>query len=30
LITGQDQSAASEYALALLHKMTGQSPVSGS
>jgi putative intracellular protease/amidase len=29
LITGQDQSAASEYALALLHKMTGQSPVSG-
>jgi putative intracellular protease/amidase len=30
LITGQDQSAASEYALALLHKMTGHSPVSGS
>jgi putative intracellular protease/amidase len=30
LITGQDQSAASEYALALLHKMTGQSPVSSS
>ena len=30
LITGQDQSAASEYALALLHKMVGQSPVSGS
>src|SRR6202050_5204526 len=30
LITGQDQSAASEYALALLHKMTGQSLVSGS
>jgi putative intracellular protease/amidase len=30
LITGQDQSAASEYALALLHKMTGQTPVSGS
>jgi putative intracellular protease/amidase len=30
LITGQDQSAASEYALALLHKMTGQSPESGS
>jgi putative intracellular protease/amidase len=29
LITGQDQSAASEYALALLHKMTGHSPVSG-
>jgi putative intracellular protease/amidase len=25
LITGQDQSAASEYALALLHKMTGES-----
>ena len=30
LITGQDQSAATEYALALLHKMTGQSPVTGS
>src|SRR5271154_3107723 len=29
LITGQDQSAASEYALALFHKMTGHSPVSG-
>jgi putative intracellular protease/amidase len=29
LITGQDQSAASEYALALLHKMTGHTPVSG-
>jgi putative intracellular protease/amidase len=29
LITGQDQSAASEYALALLHKMTGESPVTG-
>jgi putative intracellular protease/amidase len=28
LITGQDQSAASEYALALLHLMTGLSPVS--
>jgi putative intracellular protease/amidase len=28
LITGQDQSAASEYALALLHMMTGNSPVS--
>jgi putative intracellular protease/amidase len=28
LITGQDQSAASEYALALLHLMTGRSPVS--
>ena len=28
LITGQDQSAASEYALALLHLMTGQNPVS--
>lgn len=30
LITGQDQSAASEYALVLLHKLTGESPVSGS
>jgi putative intracellular protease/amidase len=29
LITGQDQSAASEYALTLLHMMMGQSPVSG-
>jgi len=28
LITGQDQSAASEYGLALLHLMTGHSPVS--
>jgi putative intracellular protease/amidase len=28
LITGQDQSAASEYALAMLHLMTGSSPVS--
>jgi putative intracellular protease/amidase len=28
LITGQDQSAASEYALAFLHLMTGHSPVS--
>jgi putative intracellular protease/amidase len=28
LITGQDQSAASEYGLALLHLMTGQNPVS--
>jgi putative intracellular protease/amidase len=27
LVTGQDQSAASEYALALLHLMTGHSPV---
>jgi putative intracellular protease/amidase len=27
LITGQDQSAASEYALAMLHLMTGHSPV---
>src|SRR5271154_1739321 len=27
LITGQDQSAASEYALALLHLMTGHSPL---
>ena len=27
LITGQDQSAASEYALAFLHLMTGHSPV---
>jgi putative intracellular protease/amidase len=30
LITGQDQSAASEYALAFLRTMTGHSPVSGS
>jgi putative intracellular protease/amidase len=28
LITGQDQSAASEYTLAMLHLMTGHSPVS--
>jgi putative intracellular protease/amidase len=28
LITGQDQASASEYALALLHMMTGDSPVS--
>jgi putative intracellular protease/amidase len=28
LITGQDQASASEYALALLHMMTGHSPVS--
>jgi putative intracellular protease/amidase len=28
LITGQDQSAASEYGIALLHLMTGHSPVS--
>ena len=28
LITGQDQSAASEYAIALLHLMSGHSPVS--
>jgi len=28
LITGQDQSAASEYAIALLHLMTGHTPVS--
>ncbi len=27
LITGQDQSAASEYALAMLHLMTGHTPV---
>ncbi len=27
LVTGQNQQSASEYALALLHKMTGQSPV---
>jgi len=27
LITGQDQSAASEYAIALLHLMTGHTPV---
>jgi putative intracellular protease/amidase len=28
LITGQDQASASEYALALLHMMTGHNPVS--
>jgi putative intracellular protease/amidase len=28
LITGQNQQSASEYALVLLHKMTGDSPVS--
>jgi putative intracellular protease/amidase len=28
LVTGQNQQSASEYALALLHKMTGRSPVS--
>jgi putative intracellular protease/amidase len=28
LVTGQNQQSASEYALALLHKMTGSSPVS--
>jgi putative intracellular protease/amidase len=28
LITGQDQSAASEYAIAMLHLLNGQSPVS--
>jgi putative intracellular protease/amidase len=29
LLTGQNQQSASEYALVLLHMMTGQSPVSG-
>jgi len=29
LITGQNQQSASEYALALLHLMAGQTPVSG-
>jgi putative intracellular protease/amidase len=29
LITGQNQQSASEYALVLLHAMTGHSPVSG-
>jgi putative intracellular protease/amidase len=29
LVTGQNQQSASEYALVLLHTMTGQSPVSG-
>jgi len=28
LVTGQNQQSASEYALSLLHKMTGNSPVS--
>ncbi len=28
LVTGQNQQSASEYALALLHVMAGQSPVS--
>jgi putative intracellular protease/amidase len=28
LITGQDQSSASEYALAMLHLMTGSTPIS--
>ena len=28
-VTGQNQQSASEYALVLLHTMTGQSPVSG-
>jgi putative intracellular protease/amidase len=28
LITGQNQQSASEYALAMLHKMTGETPVS--
>jgi putative intracellular protease/amidase len=28
LVTGQNQQSASEYALVLLHKMTGRSPVS--
>jgi putative intracellular protease/amidase len=27
LVTGQNQQSASEYALVLLHTMTGQSPV---
>lgn len=27
LLTGQNQQSASEYALAFLHMMTGQSPV---
>jgi putative intracellular protease/amidase len=30
LITGQDQASASEYALAMLHMMTGHNPVSTS
>jgi putative intracellular protease/amidase len=29
LVTGQNQQSASEYALVLLHTMTGQSPVTG-
>jgi len=29
LVTGQNQQSASEYALVLLHAMSGQSPVSG-
>jgi putative intracellular protease/amidase len=29
LVTGQNQQSASEYALALLHAMTGSSPVAG-
>jgi putative intracellular protease/amidase len=29
LVTGQNQQSASEYALVLLHTMTGQSPVAG-
>src|SRR5271155_826879 len=29
LVTGQNQQSASEYALALLHAMSGRSPVSG-
>jgi putative intracellular protease/amidase len=29
LVTGQNQQSASEYALVLLHTMTGESPVSG-
>jgi putative intracellular protease/amidase len=29
LVTGQNQQSASEYALVLLHTMTGQSPTSG-
>ena len=28
LVTGQNQQSASEYALVLLHTMTGQSPLS--
>ena len=29
LVTGQNQQSASEYALVLLHAMTGHSPVAG-